>query len=175
MAQGTGVATAGRYSTLSRASSVHGANGLEPFVSARFLDDEKHQNLQAETSPGASAYTVSVRVVDTRRAFIEKFKDRRGVVLARKLEVEMLAAWQEKEATRELLRADPGSSNFRRSLKKAGRRLKRVRIEDVQISFEEFVSQLEGQLEVRIKDGDRAGFFMHLKGMDFEMKESCSS
>ena len=64
--------------------------------------------------------------------------------------VGMLAAWQEREAARELLRTDQGNSNLRRTLKAAEKRLKRVRFEAVQILFEEFVSQLE----VRIKDGD---------------------
>ena len=49
---------------------------------------------------------------------------------------EMLEAWQEREAARELKRADPGNSNPRKSLKTAGKRLKRVRIEAVQRFFE---------------------------------------
>ena len=60
------------------------------------------------------------------------------------------------------MRADPSNSNLRRALNEAGRRLKRARIEAVQRFFEEFVSQLE----VRIKDGDQAGFYKHLKGME---------
>ena len=73
----------------------------------------------------------------------------------------MLAALQEREAARELLRTDPANSNLRRTLKAAGTRLKCVRFEVVQRFFEEFVSQLE----VRIRDGDQAGFYKHLKGM----------
>ena len=69
------------------------------------------------------------------------------------------------------MRADPGNSNLRKSLKTAGKRLKRVRIEAVQRFFEKFVSQLE----VRIKDSDQASFYKHLKGMDFEGKKPCSS
>ena len=79
---------------------------------------------------------------------------------------EMLGSWQEIEAAIELLRADPGNSNLRKSLKTAGKRHKRVRIEAVQRFFGEFVSRLE----VRIKDSDQAGFYKHLKGMDFEVK-----
>ena len=37
-------------------------------------------------------------------------------------------AWQEREATKELLRADPGNANFRKSLKTAQKRLKGVGI-----------------------------------------------
>ena len=68
------------------------------------------------------------------------------------------------------MRADPGSSNLRRNLKAAGKHLKRVRFEAVQWLFEKFVSQLR----VRIKDGDQAGFYKHLKGMDLEVRRSCS-
>ena len=84
--------------------------------------------------------------------------------------VGMLAAWQEREAARELLRTDQGNSNLRRTLKAAEKRLKRVRFEAVQILFEEFVSQLE----VRIKDGDQTSFYKHLNGMDLEGRRSCS-
>ena len=73
-----------------------------------------------------------------------------GVCYSEETKVGMLAAWQEREAARELLRTDQGNSNLRRTLKAAEKRLKRVRFEAVQILFEEFVSQLE----VRIKDGD---------------------
>ena len=83
---------------------------------------------------------------------------------------ELLAVWQEREAARELLRADPGSSNLRKNLKAAGKRLKSVRFEAVQRFFEEFISQVE----VRIKDGDQAGFHKHLKGMDLEGRRLCS-
>ena len=81
----------------------------------------------------------------------------------------MLAAWQEREAARRLLRADPGNSNLRRTLKEDGKRLKHVRFEAVQSFFKEFVSKLE----VRIKDGDQAGFYKHLKEMDLEGRRSC--
>ena len=74
-------------------------------------------------------------------------------------------------AARELLRADPGNSNLRKSLEAAEKRLERVRIEAVQRFFEEFVSQVE----VRIKDGDQCGLYKHLKGVDFEGKKSSSS
>ena len=46
----------------------------------------------------------------------------------------------------------------------------RVRFDGVQRLFEEFV----GQLEVRIKEGDQAGFYKHLKEMDLEGRRSCS-
>ena len=82
----------------------------------------------------------------------------------------MLAAWQEREAARRLLRADPGNSNLRRTLKEDGKRLKRVRFEAVQSFFKEFVSKLE----VRIKDGDQASFYKHLKGIHLEGRRLCS-
>ena len=73
---------------------------------------------------------------------------------------EMLAAWQEREAARELLRADPSNSHPGKSLKAPRKRLKRVRIGAVQrFFFEGIVSKLE----VRIKDGDQFGSYKHLK------------
>ena len=88
-------------------------------------------------------------------------RDRGGGCSSKETKAEMLAALQEREAARELLRTDPANSNLRRTLKAAGTRLKCVRFEVVQRFFEEFVSQLE----VRIRDGDQAGFYKHLKGM----------
>ena len=81
----------------------------------------------------------------------------------------MLATWQEREAARELSRADPGNSNLRRTLKAAGKRLKRVRIEAMRRFFEELFSQFE----VRIKDGS-GRFYKYLKRTDFKGKILCS-
>ena len=87
----------------------------------------------------------------------------RGWCCSEGTKAEMLAAWQEREeAARELLRANPGNSNFTRTLTGTGKRLKRARFEAMQRVFEEFVSQLE----VRIKDGHHAGLYEHLKRMD---------
>ena len=44
---------------------------------------------------------------------------------------EMVAAWQEREAARDLLRADPAGGNFRRNLKAAVKRLRHVRVRAV--------------------------------------------
>ena len=60
----------------------------------------------------------------------------KGWCASEETKAEMLEAWQEREAARELKRADPGNSNPRKSLKTAGKRLKRVRIEAVQRFFE---------------------------------------
>ena len=70
----------------------------------------------------------------------------------------------------ELLCADTGNSNLRRTLQAAGRRLKRVRFEAVQFFFEEFVSQLE----VRVKNGDQTGFYKRLEGINLEGRRLCS-
>ena len=63
-----------------------------------------------------------------------------GWCASEETKAEILAAWREGEAARELLRADPGDSNVRESPNAAGQRLERVRIEAVQRLFEEFVS-----------------------------------
>ena len=74
----------------------------------------------------------------------------RGWCSSEETKAEMLAAWQEREAAGELLRADPGSNrNLKRNLKPAGKRLKRVKFEAVQQFFEEFVSQVEIRIKVR--------------------------
>ena len=55
-----------------------------------------------------------------------------GWCASEQTKAEKVVAWQEREAARELLRADPSNSNLRTPLKGAGKRLKPVRIEDVQ-------------------------------------------
>ena len=75
------------------------------------------------------------------------------------------------EGSRERVsRADPGNSNLKRTLKAAQKRLKRVRCEAIQRSSRNSLSQLE----VCIKDGNQAGFYKQLKGMDLEGSRSCS-
>ena len=85
---------------------------------------------------------------------------------------EMIAAWREKGAARELLRSDLGHRSHRRTLTEAVTRLERGGVEAVQRFFEDFV----GQLEIRIRDGDPAGFYKHGHGkaMDLEGRRSCS-
>ena len=56
-------------------------------------------------------------------------------------------------------------------MKTATKQLKRARADGVQRFFEEYVSQLEG----RIREGDRFGFYKHLKGMDVEGKRTFNS
>ena len=94
-----------------------------------------------------------------------------GWCASEETKTEMLAAWQERGAARELLSADPSNGNLRKPVKAAGKRLKRVRIEAVQ----RFLMEFDSQLGVRSKDGDQSGVFKHPNGMDFEGKKSCSS
>ena len=54
-----------------------------------------------------------------------------GWCASEETKAEMLAAWQEREAARELLRAYPSNSSSRKSLKAAGKRLKRVGISNL--------------------------------------------
>lgn len=61
------------------------------------------------------------------------------------------------------MRANASYSNLKKPLKQAGKHLKRVGIEAVQVCFEEFVSQLE----FGIKDGDSSVFHKHRKRMHF--------
>ena len=82
----------------------------------------------------------------------------------------MIAVWQERVAAREPLRADPDNGKLRRTLKAVAKRHECVRFEAVQRFFQEFVNQLD----IRIKDGDQAGFNNHLKRTDLEGRRSCS-
>ena len=85
---------------------------------------------------------------------------------------EILAAWQEREAAREVrARLSKRQQPREESLKSAEKCLKRVRIEAGQRCSERFVSQLEA----RIKDGDQSGFYEHLRETNFKGKKSCSS
>ena len=69
------------------------------------------------------------------------------------------------------MRTDLSNRYIKKSPKAAGKRLKRVGIEALQICLEEFVSQRG----VRVKVGQQSVFFKHCKGMDFEGKKPCSS
>ena len=71
-----------------------------------------------------------------------------GWCASEETKTEMLAAWQERGAARELLSADPSNGNLRKPVKAAGKRLKRVRIEAVQ----RFLMEFDSQLGVRSKD-----------------------
>ena len=62
---------------------------------------------------------------------VQRCQGPRGWCSIKETKVEMLAAWQEREAARELLLANPGSINLRRTLKAAGKRLDRARFETV--------------------------------------------
>ena len=70
------------------------------------------------------------------------------------------ARWQDREDARKRLRSAPNDRGLRRALKAISRQLKRTRTEAVQRFFEDYVRQLEGP----IREGDRFGFYKHLKG-----------
>ena len=62
------------------------------------------------------------------------------------------------------------NSNLKSTLEAAGKRPERVRFEAMQRLFDEFASHRQ----VRIKDGDQAGFCKYIKGMDHEGRRLCS-
>ena len=96
-------------------------------------------------------------------------RDRGGRVLARK---------RRRKRLRRGRRGKPPESSYCARIqatatsggKQPRKSRERVRFDGVQRLFEEFV----GQLEVRIKEGDQAGFYKHLKGTDLEGRRSCS-
>ena len=87
------------------------------------------------------------------------------------VEAEMNATWQKREDARRHLRAEPHNSNLRKVMKMAGKNLRKVRKAAVLSFFWDFVRKLE----TRIREGDQAGFYKHLKTMNLEGKQDRSS
>ena len=87
------------------------------------------------------------------------------------VEVEMNAAWQQREEARRHLRAEPHGSNLRKAVKMAGKKLRKARKAAVLSFFWDFVRKLE----TRTQEGDQAGFYKHLKTMNLEGKRDRSS
>ena len=87
------------------------------------------------------------------------------------VEIEMNAAWQQKEDARRHLRAEPHTSNLRKVVKMAGKKVRKVREAAVLSFFWDFVRKLE----TRTREGDQAGFYKHLKTTNLEGKRDRSS
>ena len=87
------------------------------------------------------------------------------------LEAEINAALQQKEEARRHLRVEPHNSNLRKAVKMAGKKLRKVRKGAV-LSF---VWDLVHKLETRTREGDKAGFYKHLKTINLEGKRDSSS
>ena len=87
------------------------------------------------------------------------------------VEAEMNAAWQQREEARRHLRAEPHNSNLGNAVKMAGKNLRKVRKAAVLSLFWDFVRKLE----TRIREGDQADFYKHLKTMNLEGKRDRSS
>ena len=86
-------------------------------------------------------------------------------------EIEMSAAWQQREEMRRHLRAELQSSNVRKAVKMAGKNLRKVRKAAGLSFFWDFVRKLEA----RAREGDQAGFNEHLKTMSLKGKRDRSS
>ena len=87
------------------------------------------------------------------------------------VEAEMNAAWQQREEAKGHLRAEPHNSNLRKTVKMAGKNLRKVRKAAVLSFFWNFVRKLE----IRTREGDQAVFYKHLKAMNLEGKRNRSS
>ena len=87
------------------------------------------------------------------------------------VEAEMNAAWQQREEARRHLRAEPHNRNLRKTVKMAGKNLRKVRKAAVLSFFWDLVFKLE----TRNQEGDQAGFYKHLKTMNLEGKRDRSS
>ena len=88
-------------------------------------------------------------------------------MIARKRRREILAAGQEREAAREVWRADVGKEAPQSSWETPYTREDR--------GFAEIFRELRNQLEVRVKDGDKSGFYKNLKGVEIAGEKQRSS
>ena len=82
----------------------------------------------------------------------------------------MNAAWQQREEARRRLRADPNNGILRKAVKVAGKNLEKVRT-TAELSF---FWALVRTLEARVREGDHAGIYKHLKTMYLEGKRDRS-
>ena len=87
------------------------------------------------------------------------------------VEADVNEAWQQREETRRHLRAQPHSSNLRKTVKMAGKKLRKVRKAAVLSFFWDFVRKVE----TRDREGTQAGFYKHLKTMNLKGKRDRSS
>ena len=82
----------------------------------------------------------------------------------------MNATWQQREEARKSLRASPNSDHLRKAVRKAvrkaGKNLEKVRKTAVLSFFWAHVRKLEE----RVRKGDHAGFYEHLKTVNLEGK-----
>ena len=96
----------------------------------------------------------------------------RGWCATEETKADLNARWQGREdANKKRVRSAPNDRGLRRALKATTKQLKRTRAEAVQRFFNDYVRQLEG----RIREGDRFGFYKHLKGMDVKGKRTLNS
>ena len=87
------------------------------------------------------------------------------------VQAEMNAAWQQREEVSRSLRADLNNGILRKAVKVAGKNLEKVRKTAVLSIFWAHVRKLEA----RVREGDHAGFYRHLKTMNLEGKRDRSS
>ena len=83
----------------------------------------------------------------------------------------MNTAWQRREEARRSLRADPNNSILRKAVKMAGKNLEEIR----NAAVLSFLQAHVRKLEARVREGDQAGFYEHLKTMNLEGKQDRSS
>ena len=76
----------------------------------------------------------------------------------------MNVEWQQREEGRKHLRPEPHNNNLRKSVKMAGKNLRKVRKVAVLSFFWDFVRKLE----TRAREDDQAGFYKHIKTMNLK-------
>ena len=87
------------------------------------------------------------------------------------VETKMNAAWQQREEARRHLRVGPHNSNLRKTVKPAGKNLRKVRKAAVLSFFWDFVRKLE----TPNRKDDQAGYYKHLKTVNLDRKRDRSS
>ena len=101
----------------------------------------------------------------------KRLRGARGWCAGPGVEAEMNAAWQQRDEARRHLRVEPLNSNLRKSVKRAGKNLLKIRKAAVLSFFWDFVRKLE----THAREGDQTGFYKHLKTMNLEGKRDRSS
>ena len=90
------------------------------------------------------------------------------------VEAEMNAAWQQTEEARKRLRTEPPNSNLRKAVKMTGKNLRKVR-KIRKAAVLSFSWAFVRRLETRVREGDQAGLYKHLKTVNLEGKRHRSS
>ena len=144
----------------------------DPQLRKDFRDRISPTMAGANVDEVASALTTAV--MSTAADVAPRAKGKRlpsGWCASEDVQREIHVAWEKREEARKQQRGAPKNPTLRRNLKAAAKQLDRLRAGAVDSFFEGFVSQLEK----KSREGDQAGFYKHMKGLDVEGKRAFTS